>query len=58
MARLERSIEVMDGLFSTILDLSKLDSGAVKPEIADGAAARHPRFDRGPLRARKPPPST
>ncbi len=35
IARLERSVEVMDGLFSAILDLSKLDSGAVKPEIAD-----------------------
>lgn len=35
MARLERSVEVMDGLFSAILDLSKLDSGTVKPEIAD-----------------------
>jgi len=32
--RLERSIEAMDRLFGTILDLSKLDSGAVKPSIA------------------------
>jgi len=35
MARLERSVDVMDGLFNAILDLSKLDSGAVKPEIAE-----------------------
>ena len=35
MARLERSVEVMDGLFSAILDLSKLDSGAVRPEMTD-----------------------
>jgi signal transduction histidine kinase len=35
MARLERSVEVMDGLFNAILDLSKLDSGAMKPEIAE-----------------------
>jgi signal transduction histidine kinase len=34
VARLERSIEAMDRLFGTILDLSKLDSGAVKPSIA------------------------
>jgi two-component system, sensor histidine kinase len=33
--RLERSVEAMDKLFSTILDLSKLDSGAVKPAIAN-----------------------
>ena len=31
--RLERSVEAMDRLFSTILDLSKLDSGVVKPSI-------------------------
>lgn len=35
MARLERSVEVMDGLFNAILDLSKLDSGAVTPTISD-----------------------
>ena len=35
MARLERSVDAMDGLFSAILDLSKLDSDAVKPEMAD-----------------------
>jgi signal transduction histidine kinase/CheY-like chemotaxis protein len=35
MARLERSVELLDGLFNAILDLSKLDSGAVKPEIAE-----------------------
>jgi len=35
MARLGRSVEVMDGLFNAILDLSKLDSGAMKPEIAE-----------------------
>ena len=35
MARLERSVEVMDGLFSAILDLSKLDSGAFRPEMTD-----------------------
>ncbi len=35
MARLERSVDVMDALFNAILDLSKLDSGAVKPEIAE-----------------------
>ena len=29
--RLERSVEAMDNLFTTILDLSKLDSGAVQP---------------------------
>src|SRR5262245_42743790 len=33
--RLERSVEAMDGLFNTILDLSKLDAGVVKPVIAD-----------------------
>jgi signal transduction histidine kinase len=32
--RLERSVAVMDNLFNTILDLSKLDSGAVRPAIA------------------------
>jgi hypothetical protein len=31
--RLERSVEAMDRLFDTILDLSKLDSGGVKPSI-------------------------
>ncbi|MET0217500.1 MAG: hybrid sensor histidine kinase/response regulator [Burkholderiales bacterium] len=31
--RLERSVEAMDRLFSTILDLSKLDAGVVKPSI-------------------------
>src|SRR4029077_16525473 len=35
MARLERSVDVMDGLFNAILDLSKLDSGAVQPESAE-----------------------
>ena len=35
MARLERSVDAMDGLFSAILDLSKLDSDAVRPEMAD-----------------------
>jgi signal transduction histidine kinase len=32
--RLERSVAVMDNLFNAILDLSKLDSGAVRPAIA------------------------
>lgn len=32
--RLERSVESMDELFSTILDLSKLDAGVVKPDSA------------------------
>jgi signal transduction histidine kinase/CheY-like chemotaxis protein len=32
--RLERSVESMEGLFSTILDLSKLDAGVVKPDMA------------------------
>jgi signal transduction histidine kinase len=31
--RLERSVEAMDKLFNAILDLSKLDSGAVQPSI-------------------------
>ena len=31
--RLERSVAVMDNLFNAILDLSKLDSGAVRPAI-------------------------
>jgi len=35
MERLERSVEAMDKLFSAILDLSKLDSGAVQPSIAE-----------------------
>jgi hypothetical protein len=29
--RLERSVEAMDRLFGTILGLSKLDNGGVKP---------------------------
>jgi signal transduction histidine kinase/CheY-like chemotaxis protein len=33
--RLERSIESLDALFDTILDLSKLDAGVVKPAIAE-----------------------
>jgi len=33
--RLERSVEAMDNLFNTILDLSKLDSRAVQPAIAE-----------------------
>jgi signal transduction histidine kinase len=33
--RLERSIESMDALFDTILDLSKLDAGVVKPSTAE-----------------------
>src|SRR5262245_14541267 len=33
--RLERSVDSMDKLFSTILDLSTLDAGVVKPLIAD-----------------------
>ena len=33
--RLERSIESMDAAFDTILDLSKLDAGVVKPAIAE-----------------------
>jgi signal transduction histidine kinase/CheY-like chemotaxis protein len=32
--RLERSVEAMDRLFGTILDLSKLDAGAVQPSVA------------------------
>jgi CheY-like chemotaxis protein/anti-sigma regulatory factor (Ser/Thr protein kinase) len=35
MRRLEYSVEAMDSLFATILDLSKLDSGAVQPRVAD-----------------------
>ena len=35
MRRLEHSVEAMDSLFATILDLSKLDSGAVQPSVAD-----------------------
>ncbi|HMH19746.1 MAG TPA: ATP-binding protein [Burkholderiales bacterium] len=32
--RLERSVEAMDNLFNTILDLSKLDAGVVTPAFA------------------------
>jgi signal transduction histidine kinase len=32
--RLERSVEAMDSLFNAILDLSKLDSGAVRSSVA------------------------
>ncbi|HEY1289004.1 MAG TPA: ATP-binding protein [Burkholderiales bacterium] len=35
MRRLEHSVEAMDSLFATILDLSKLDSGAVQPSAAE-----------------------
>jgi len=35
MRRLEHSVEAMDSLFATILDLSKLDSGAVQPTVAE-----------------------
>jgi len=35
MRRLEHSVEAMDSLFATILDLSKLDSGAVQPSVAE-----------------------
>jgi CheY-like chemotaxis protein/two-component sensor histidine kinase len=35
MRRLEYSVEAMDSLFATILDLSKLDSGAVQPRVAE-----------------------
>ncbi|HEY7239292.1 MAG TPA: ATP-binding protein [Burkholderiales bacterium] len=35
MRRLEHSVEAMDGLFATILDLSKLDSGAVQPSLGE-----------------------
>ncbi|HJY75533.1 MAG TPA: hybrid sensor histidine kinase/response regulator [Burkholderiales bacterium] len=35
MRRLEHSVEAMDSLFATILDLSKLDSGAVHPSVAE-----------------------
>src|SRR5215467_11092297 len=33
--RLERSVESMDGLFDTILDISKLDAGVVTPVVAE-----------------------
>ena len=35
--RLERSVEAMDAQFNTILDLSKLDAGVVKPAVAEFA---------------------
>ena len=35
MRRLEHSVEAMDSLFATILDLSKLDSGAVQPSVGE-----------------------
>jgi signal transduction histidine kinase/CheY-like chemotaxis protein len=41
--RLERSVETMDRLFGTILDLSKLDAGAVHPSVAP--VPLHPVFE-------------
>jgi len=35
--RLERSVEAMDAQFNTILDLSKLDAGVVRPAVAEFA---------------------
>jgi signal transduction histidine kinase/CheY-like chemotaxis protein len=35
--RLERSVEALDAQFNTILDLSKLDAGVVRPAVAECA---------------------
>src|SRR5690606_32537773 len=33
--QVERSLETMDDLLRTLLDISRLDAGVVRPEIAD-----------------------
>lgn len=38
-ARIEGAVENMNGLFNALLDISKLDSGALKPNLSDFAVA-------------------
>jgi signal transduction histidine kinase/CheY-like chemotaxis protein len=38
-ARIEAAVDNMNGLFNALLDISKLDSGAMKPSLSDFAVA-------------------